>query len=111
MNIIIINFSNFVEEEIDFNKMNKLISLLTKSEFIKINDIRYRLSKYNNYMKMFNKEFKKATRESIFEFSVISVVIIEREDFDKFEKERLNCNNRVERILYHGTNVEPISGI
>ena len=47
----IINFSNFVDEEIDLNKMNKLISLLTEQELIKINDIRYRLSKYNHYMK------------------------------------------------------------
>jgi len=107
----IINFSNFVDEEINLNKMNKIISLLTQQEFIKINDIRYRLSKYNHYMKLFNNEFKKAIRKSIFEFSVISVAIIEREDFEKFETERNRCPNRVERILYHGTDVEPISGI
>ena len=42
---------------------------------------------------------------------MISVAIIEREDFEKFETERNRCPNRVERILYHGTDVEPISGI
>ena len=30
---------------------------------------------------------------------------------EKFEKERNNCPNRVDRILYHGTSIEPISCI
>ena len=42
---------------------------------------------------------------------MISLVVIEREDFERFETEREKCPNRVERILYHGTSVEPISGI
>ena len=29
----------------------------------------------------------------------------------KFEQERMKYQNRVERILYHGTNVEPIAKI
>jgi len=39
------------------------------------------------------------------------MVIMEREDFQIFEKERKNCPNRVDRILYHGTSIEPISCI
>lgn len=37
--------------------------------------------------------------------------MMEREDFITFEKERKNCPNRIDRILYHGTNTKPISGI
>ena len=36
---------------------------------------------------------------------------MEREDFQTFEKERNNCPNRVDKILYHGTSIEPISCI
>ena len=36
---------------------------------------------------------------------------MEREDFQIFEKERKNCPNRVDKILYHGTSIEPISCI
>ena len=35
----------------------------------------------------------------------------ERENLDIFEKERKKCPNRVDKILYHGTSIEPISCI
>ena len=109
--INIINFSEFVDEIIDTNQLDKIIKLLDKNEFEEINDIRFRLSKYNKYMKFFMKEFDETKKKSIFEFSVISLVVIEREDFEKFEKEREKCSNRVDRILYHGTSVKPICSI
>ena len=36
---------------------------------------------------------------------------MERENLWKFEEERRKCPNRVDKILYHGTGVEPISSI
>ena len=39
------------------------------------------------------------------------MVIMEREDLQIFEKERKNCPNRVDKILYHGTGIKPISCI
>ena len=107
----IINFSNYVDEIIDSYQLNYIISLLEKRDLNEMLDIKNRLSKYNEYIKLFNKEFEKSKRESYLEFSVISLVVIEREDFERFETEREKCPNRVERILYHGTSVEPISGI
>ena len=107
----IINFSNYIDEVIDSNGINKVFNLLSYSDLKKMKDIKYHLSKYNNSITLFNIEFKKSMRESYLEFSVVSVVIIEREDFETYEKERLKCPNRVERILYHGTSIEPISNI
>ena len=107
----IINFSNYVDEIIDSYQINEILNLLSKEDLKEMNDIKNRLSKYNNSIKLFNNEFEKSKKESIFEFSVISLVIIEREDFETFERERKKCPNRVERILYHGTSIEPISNI
>ena len=107
----IINFSNFVDEIIDSYQLNQILNLLSSPDLEDMKDIKYRLSKYNNSIKLFNTEFQKAKKESILEFSVISLVIIERENFEIFEKERNNCPNRVDRILYHGTSIEPISKI
>jgi len=107
----IINFSNFVNESINMNQVNEMMKILNSNDFKEINDIRFRLSKYNEHIKLFNKEFEKAKRESIFEFSIISLVIMEREDFEKFEEERKNCPNRIDKILFHGTGIEPISCI
>ena len=107
----IINFSEYVDETIDKNQINKMLELLDKDDLEEIKDISVRLSKYDKYMKFFHKNLVKSKQESIFEFSVISLVIMEREDFFKFEKEREKCPNRVDKILYHGTSVEPISCI
>ena len=107
----IINFSNYVDEIIDSNHINQILSLLSKNDFKEMNNTRYLLSKYNKYVKLFNKEFEISKKESIFEFSLISLVVIEREDFERFEKEREKCPHRVDKILYHGTSIEPISKI
>ena len=107
----IINFSNYVDEIIDANQLNKILSLVKKDDLKKILDLKYRLSRYNKCIKLFNQEFIKSLKESIFEFSIISMVIIEREDYDTFETERKKCPNRVDKILYHGTSIEPISSI
>ena len=62
-----------------------------------------KLSKYENEMKLFNKEFIIALRESIFEFSVVSAIIIERVDFEVFKKEKEKCPNCEERIFPYCT--------
>ena len=107
----IINFSNFVDEKIDKNQIAQIMKLLSPNDFKEINDIGFRLSKYNEHITLFSKDIERALRESIFEFSIISLVLIEREDYEKFEQEREKCPNRVDKILYHGTNIEPISSI
>ena len=66
----IINFSNFVNESINMNQVNEMMKILNSNDFKEINDIRFLLSKYNEHIKLFNKEFEKAKRESIFEFSI-----------------------------------------
>ena len=84
---------------------------LNKEDLEIINDNQKRLINYNEYIKLFEKDFEKKKRDSIFEFSIISMVIMERENLSTFEKERQNCPNRIDKILYHGTNIERISCI
>ena len=107
----IINFSNFVDESINTEQLNKIMKSLNPNDLKIINEIKFRLSKYNGLIKLFNEEFEKAKRESIFEFSVISLVIMERQDFKKFIQEREKCPNRVDKLLFHGTSIEHISCI
>ena len=111
----IINFSNYVEESINSNDIKMLLNnkykLLNNKDLSEINEIKNCLLNYNEYIKLFSKDFEERKKDNIFEFSIISLVIMEREDFQKFEEERKKCPNRVDRILYHGTNIEPISCI
>ena len=107
----ILNFSKFIDKTIDSTQINILLQNLDKEDFEYITDIKKRLNNYNEYMKLFEKDFEQRKRNSIFEFSITSLVVMEREDFQTFEKERKNCPNRVDKILYHGTGIEPISCI
>ena len=107
----IINISKIINDCINSNDIKMLKQLLNKKDLEEINDIERRLLNYNKYVESFEKDFEERKKKSIFEFVIISLVVMDREDFWVFEKERNNCPNRIERILYHGTSIEPISYI
>ena len=89
--------------------INKIMNYVKQEDKNEINDTILKLGKYKFYMEFFEKELNKSMKQSYFEFSPISLVIIDREDYDNYENERRNCPNRYEQILYHGTQVHPIS--
>ena len=107
----IINFSRFVDNTVNSGQMYNLIGLLNKNQKNEIIDINNRLARYSKDIKIFDKQFEEAMKESIMEFSVISVAIIEREDYETFEREKKKCPNRVDKLLYHGTGEEPVASI
>ena len=53
--------------------MKIIFNLLQKEDLQEMTDIKNRLSKYNRYIKLFDIQFEKARKESIFEFSIISL--------------------------------------
>ena len=107
----VINFSNFVEEQIDQDMLELITNFVPLNYLSDINDTKRRLGKYSNYMPFFEKVLKESLKNSVFEFSPISLVVLDREDFDKFKKEKANCPNLRQTILYHGTSEDPISKI
>ena len=109
----IINFSRFVDVTINTQCINQIMQILSqnKEALMDINDIKLRLGKYSKFAEIFEVKFQNSLRDSIFEFSVVSLVILDRQDFDKFETERKSCKNKVDKILYHGTSIHPISSI
>ena len=50
-----------------------------------MNDSYCRLGKYDLYISFFENYIIKALKQSIFEFSIVSLVILDRENFDQFE--------------------------
>ena len=109
--IDIVNFSKFLDEEINESHIQQMKELLNPHDLNEINDTKNRIGQYVEYIKLFEEEYEKSKRESIFEFSINSLIIMEREDLELFETERDKCPNRVDKILYHGTNEEPASCI
>ena len=80
----ILNFSRYIEKIIDSGQKQMLLQFLNKEDLNEINDIHARLLNYNEHIKLFEKDFEERKRQSIFEFSVISLVIMEREDYHFF---------------------------
>ena len=107
----IINFSRYVDGVVSSKDIKEIIKFLKEDDLIYINEVKNCLIKYNEHIKLFEKEFEKAKKESIFEFSPISLIIMDRKDFSNFEKERKRCRNKIDKILYHGTSIDPISNI
>ena len=109
----VINFSNFVNEQVNQYWLNQLQNYINPIYINEINNIKLRLGKYQKYkyMSFFETELKKSLRESAIEFLPVSLVVIDRHDFDKFDQEMANCPNKEIRLLYHGTQIEPVSCI
>ena len=70
-----------------------LLKILNNEGLKEIKDIKNLLLNYNEYIKLFIKDFEERKRNSIFEFLIISFCNNEREDFQKFEKKK-NSPNR-----------------
>jgi len=107
----ILNFSKFVNNEVKPEQIDDLFKYIQESQYSEMKIIINKLVKYENEIKLFNEEFLLALKNSIFEFSVVSAVIIERDDFERFRREREKCPNRIDRLLFHGTSLNPISSI
>ena len=109
----ILNFSNFVDEQVNQYILQQLRNNVNPIFFNEIDNIKLRLGKYQKYeyMSFFENELKKSLRDSVIEFLPVSLAIIDRHDFDKFNEEMAKCPNRQNKLLYHGTQVDPVSCI
>ena len=107
----IVNFAKFVEGYLNSNDLNEIINLLDfeiKNDTIKLINC---LGIYNEYAKLFKDEFNKVKKDSLFDYSLVSLTIVDRKDIKTFEQEKKNCANRKERILFHGTSIKPSGSI
>ena len=66
----ILNFSNYLDTIVDDEQKQLLLQYLDKNDLEYIQDIKERLSNYNEYMKLFEKDFEERKRNSVFEFSI-----------------------------------------
>ena len=103
------NFLNLIDTKIDSICINNIKKSLQNEDIKGINVSSYRLGKYYEYINLLDKQLKQSRQESIFKFSIISFTVIEREDFETFQKEREECPIIEEKILFYRTNNIPNS--
>jgi len=111
-NILI--YSQYINEIFNNNiKIRNLINLLEKDKREEIDIYWGCLSNYNEYNIFFEKEFEKDLKKTKFDYSLISLAILEKdeEDEEEYKTKRDSCPNMTKRILYHGSQIDPISKI
>jgi len=111
-NILI--YSQYINEIFNDNiKIKNLINLLEEEKRKEIDIYWGCLSNYNEYNIFFEKEFEKDLKKTKFDYSLISLAILEKEEEDEeeYKSKRDACPNIIKRILYHGSQIDPISKI
>ena len=62
------------------------------------------------YNKLFDEEVEKALRNSVFEYKIIHIFVVYKDD-RLYNIEKKKCKNRVQKLLFHGTNIDAVTGI
>ena len=109
--INILNFSKFVDTFISNEELIEIYNTFPKEDKIIIQKANNCLASYSKYMKKFEEDFETARKQSIFEWRITSMTIVDRKDLKNFEETKNNCPNRVDKILFHGTGIIPSSKI
>ena len=106
-----VNFSSFISNEVKSEHINQLLAYLHLNEREEIREMINKLSKYEKDINLFNKEFYVALRNSLFEYSLVSAIFVERNNFENFKKQREKCPNCADKLLFHGTIIRVIPHI
>ena len=96
--------TNFYEISKSFtmNDLNEVIDNL-QLEDIEKQEHDQLLKNYSEYYDVFGKNFEKALTYSIFEYQLVNIYTIDREDYTQFKKSKEDCPNVKEQLLFHGT--------
>ena len=107
----ILNLAHFIEHRIDSTEIDKMLNLLDKEDLIEVNNYKRKLKRITKNIIMFDKDFAMARRKSVFEYSLVSLEIADRNDIDDYENACNNCPFKNERILYYGIQEKNIPDI
>ena len=104
--------TNFYEASKAFsiNDFNEVIDYLSKEDLLK-QEYNQLIKNYGEYYNIFERDFEKALAFSIFEYQLIKIYSIDRDDYQKFKENKNMCPNAEEKLLFHGTKVEYIVSI
>ena len=107
----IITYKNYIKEKINDEEIQNLIELVDINKKNEIISYWSQLSKYEEFNKLFEKDFTEAIEKSYFDYSLISVSIYQQEKRKKYIEEYKKCPNPIVKYLFHGTQIDPVAKI
>ena len=107
----IIEYAKYVDSIIKTNEIEALINIHELEQKEKINKFLNKIIKYEKYNVFFEEEFTKAQLDSVFDYSIINLVLLDNKNFLQYETAKNICSNCITKILFHGTQIDPASEI
>ena len=107
----LLNLARYIDKAIDSSQDQNMLKLLNKGDFNEMKEYRNNLANINNQVIMFEKDFNLARKKGIFEYSLVSLEIVDRPDVNDYEKASKKCPDKNERIMYYGTPEENVFNI
>ena len=109
----ILDYSNYINSlKITKKDIEDLINKLFNSSKVDIiKKFWSELSKYQTFNEDFERDFNKALEKSYFDFSLIGLSLYQQERRRTFVEKLRKCPNPIERFLFHGTQIDPITNI
>ena len=107
----ILSYVNYIDSIITEKEINYLINKFDKIKQNEIKGFWSKLSKYQTFNKIFEKDFLEAIEKSYFDYSLIGISIYQQERRKEFVENSSKCNKAVVKYLFHGTQIDPISKI
>jgi len=104
--------TNFYElsKSFSMNDLNEVIDSL-QLEDIEKQEYNQLLKNYGEYYDIFGESFEKALTYTIFEYQLVNIYTVDRDDYEEFKKNKEQCPNIKEQLLFHGTKNEYIVSI
>ena len=90
----------------DFNELMNQIQI--QSEIQEHDQL---LKNYQEYYDIFGSFFENILALSVFEFQLVKIYTIDRDDYEKFKENKKRCINMREKLLFHGTKTKYIVSI
>ena len=107
----ILTFINYLNKKIKHQDVKNLVDLFDQNQRNEIIGFWSVLSKYQDFNKLFEKDFSKMMENSYIDYSLVSVQIYQHKRRKDFVEKLNDCPNCEVRYLLHGTQIDPISKI
>ena len=107
----IITYVNYIKEIITTKDIDNLINLFDKNGKIEIKKRWSVLSKYEDFNKLFEKDFLEALKNTYFEYSLIGISLYQHDKRKKYIEKLKKCIGCEVKYVFHGTQIDPIKEI
>ena len=107
----ILEYAKYIDSIISANEIEALINIYDLEQKEIIYNFFNKIIIYEKYNTFFEEEFTKIQLDSVFDYSIINLVLLDNKYFLRYETAKNSCPNCISKILFHGTQIDPASKI